>query len=264
MYEFTYQKSDSVEEAAAMIKMSEEARYLAGGMTLLPTMKQRLAAPDVLVDLNGISALKGIEQHDNNIVIGALTTHAEVAASVLVQKKLPALAALAERIGDPQVRNRGTLGGSVANSDPAADYPAAVLALNATIQTDSRELAADDFFIDMFETALEENELITCISFPIPEKAAYQKFPNPASGYAIVGVFVSVFDSDTRVAVTGAAGNVYRENSIEQALKKEFHADSLKSISIDDADFNEDIHASARYRAHLVGVMARRAVDSLQ
>ena len=264
MYEFTYRKTDSAEEASAMFKASGEARYLAGGMTLLPTMKQRLAAPDVLIDLNGIDALKGIEQHNNTLVIGALTTHAQVAASALVREKLPALAALASVIGDPQVRNRGTLGGSVANSDPAADYPAAVLGLNATIQTDSRVLTADEFFTDIFETALEEDELITYISFPIPEKAAYEKFPNAASGYAIVGVFVAVFDTETRVAVTGAAGNVFRAAAIEKALTTDFSSDKLQDLSMDSSDFNQDIHASAEYRAHLIGVMARRAVSSLQ
>ena len=246
-----------------MFKASEEPRYLAGGMTLLPTMKQRLAAPDVLIDLNGIASLKGIEQHGEHLIVGAMTTHAQVAASRLVQSQLPALAELASVIGDPQVRNRGTLGGSVANADPAADYPAAVLGLNATIQTNKRTLTAEEFFTDIFETALDEDELITCISFPIPEKAAYTKFPNPASGYAIVGVFVAVDKGEIRVAVTGAGGKVFRSDALELALENEFHSDSLKDVSIDPAGFNEDIHASAEYRAHLVGVMARRSVDSL-
>ncbi len=263
MYEFTYRKSATVEEAADLFNTSEDARYLAGGMTLLPTMKQRLAAPEVLIDLNGIAALEGIEKHNNEIVIGALTTHATVASSALVQRYIPALAELASRIGDPQVRNRGTLGGSVANSDPAADYPAAVLGLNATIQTNKRLLSAEEFFIDLFETALQEDELITFLSFPIPEKAAYQKFPNPASGYAVVGVFIADTVTGIRVAVTGAAGKVYRAEAIETALTKDFSAASLVDLEIDSSDFNEDIHASAEYRAHLVGVLARRSVDSL-
>jgi len=263
MYEFTYQKSDSVDDAAAMFKASGEAKYLAGGMTLLPTMKQRLAAPDVLIDLNGIASLRGIEKHNDRIVIGALTTHAQVAASGLVQRNIPSLAELASVIGDPQVRNRGTLGGSIANSDPAADYPAALVALNATIQTNTRSISADDFFVDMFETSLEEDELVTHVTFPVPDRSAYRKFPNPASGYAIVGVFVACNDQDIRVAVTGAAGCVFRATAIEAALAEKFSAESLQPIAIDAAGFNEDIHASAEYRAHLVGVMARRAVESI-
>ena len=268
MYEFTYRKSESIDEAASMFNASEDARYLAGGMTLLPTMKQRLAAPEILIDLNGISSLRGIEKHNDVIVIGALTTHAQVAASTLVQQNIPALAGLASVIGDPQVRNRGTLGGSVANSDPAADYPAALLGLNATIHTNKRSIVAGEFFIDIFETALEDDELITTVSFPIPDRASYCKFPNPASGYATVGVFVTCDKPGTpqqevRVAVTGAAGCVFREESMEAALRKNFNVESLAAIEIDAEEFNEDIHASAAYRAHLVGVMARRAVQSI-
>ncbi len=268
MYEFTYRKSESIDEAASIFKTSEDASYLAGGMTLLPTMKQRLAAPDVLIDLNGIASLRGIEKHNDVIVIGALTTHAEVAASLLVQRNIPALAHLASVIGDPQVRNRGTLGGSVANSDPSADYPAALVGLNATLQTSKRSIEVGDFFVDLFETALEKDELITTVSFPIPEQAAYCKFPNPASGYATVGVFVACDkpatpQQEVRVAVTGAAGCVFREKSMEIALGKSFSAKSLANIEINADDFNEDLHASAEYRAHLVGVMARRAVQSI-
>ena len=268
MYEFTYRKSESIDEAASIFKTSEDARYLAGGMTLLPTMKQRLVAPDVLIDLNGIASLRGIEKHNDVIVIGALTTHAQVVASLLVQRNIPALAHLASVIGDPQVRNRGTLGGSVANSDPAADYPAALLGLNATLQTNKRSIEASDFFIDLFETALEEDELITTVSFPIPDQAAYCKFPNPASGYATVGVFVACDkpaspQQEVRVAVTGAAGCVFREKSMEMALGESFSVKSLAESEIDADDFNEDIHASAEYRAHLVGVMTRRAVQSI-
>lgn len=263
MYEFTYRKSDSVDEALLMFRAAAEPVYLAGGMTMLPTMKQRLSSPDVLIDLNGITALRGIEKHDDEIVIGALTTHAQVAASKLVQGNIPALAELASVIGDPQVRNRGTLGGSIANSDPAADYPAAVAGLNATIHTNQRSIAADAFFVDIFETALEEGELITHVSFPLPEMAAYKKFPNPASGYAIVGVFVARLGGVSRVAITGASGSVYRSESMEAALNEDFAASSLADIEIDFDDFNEDIHASAEYRAHLVAVMAQRAVESL-
>lgn len=263
MYEFTYQKSDSIDDATAMFKASGEAKYLAGGMTLLPTMKQRLAAPDVLIDLNGITSLRGIEKHNDQIVIGALTTHAQVAVSDLVRRHIPSLAELASVIGDPQVRNRGTIGGSVANSDPAADYPAALVALNATIQTNTRAIAAEEFFVDMFETALAEDELVTHVAFPIPDRSAYRKFPNPASGYAIVGVYVACKDQDIRVAVTGAAGCVFRAANIEAALAENFSADSLEQIAIDADGFNKDIHASAEYRAHLVGVMARRAVESI-
>jgi len=252
-----------------MFKASDDAKYLAGGMTLLPTMKQRLAAPAVVIDLNGIDSLRGIEKQNDHIVIGAMTTHADVAASKLVQQYIPALAELASVIGDPQVRNRGTLGGSVANSDPAADYPAAVLGLGATIQTDQRVVAADEFFTDMFETALGEDELITCISFPIPEMSAYRKFPNPASGYAVVGVYVAKVFSESdagtniRVAVTGAAGSVFRAEEMESALQNKFSSESLNDIRIATEGFNEDIHASAEYRGHLIGVMAKRAVDSL-
>lgn len=266
MYEFSYHKAKSIDDAISALDNAGDGKLLAGGMTLLPTMKQRLAAPDVLVDLAGLHSLAGIEKHDNNIVIGAMTCHADVARSELVQKHLPALAALAGTIGDPQVRNRGTLGGSVANADPAADYPAAVVGLGATINTNQRAIAADDFFIDLFETELEENEIITSVSFPVAVKAHYKKFPNPASRYPVVGVFVSVFDDNAdkiRVAVTGAAGSVFRHTEMEQALAQDFTPQAIDKISIDADDFNQDIHASAEYRAHLIGVMARRAVQEL-
>ncbi len=263
MYEFQYHKIESVDDAARLFNASEEARYLAGGMTLLPTMKQRLASPEVLIDLGGIASLCGIEKHNDTIVVGAMTTHAEVAASALVQRSIPALADLASVIGDPQVRNKGTLGGSIANSDPAADYPAAVVGLNATIQTNKRMLSAAEFFIDMFETALEDDELVISVSFPVPVEAAYKKFPNPASGYAIVGVFVARTTDAVRVAITGAGGCVFRSAAMEEALSKHFTSDSIKDIKIDADALNEDIHASAEYRAHLIGVMAKRAVESL-
>ncbi len=265
MYEFSYHKAESLDDALKQLGNSGDAKILAGGMTLLPAMKQRLAAPDALVDLGGLTALAGIEKHGNTIVVGAMTPHAVVERSDLVKQNIPALAALAGLIGDPQVRNRGTLGGSVANADPAADYPAAVLGLGATIKTNQRSIAADDFFIDLFETALEEHEIVISISFPIPEKADYKKFPNPASRYPVVGVFVAVFNQgkEVRVAVTGAAGCVFRQSEMEQQLSNEFSVAAIESIVCDDDDFNEDIHASGEYRAHLIGVMAKRAVADL-
>lgn len=271
MYEFSYHKATSVDDAINALDAAEDGKLLAGGMTLLPTMKQRLAAPDTLVDLAGVQGLSGIEKHGDTIVIGAMTQHADVSRSELVRQFIPALADLAGMIGDPQVRNRGTLGGSVANADPAADYPAALVGLAATVNTDKRSITADDFFIDLFETALEENEIITSVAFPVASKASYQKFPNPASGYPVVGVFLAVFNEGVagngndkvRVAVTGAAGSVFRQSEMEQALEKDFKPSCLEKIAIDDEDFNDDIHASAQYRAHLVTVMARRAVKDI-
>lgn len=262
MYEFSYHKASSLEDARSTLATADDGKLLAGGMTLLPTMKQRLAAPTVLIDLADVE-LAGIEGKGDNIVIGAMTTHAAVAASSLVQQTIPALAALAEGIGDPQVRNRGTIGGSVANADPAADYPAALVGLGATVVTNKRSVSADDFFTGMFETALADDEIITSVSFPVPERAAYQKFPNPASRYAIVGVFVAQNASGIRVAVTGAGGSVFRSAEMEQALADNFAPESVKNISISSDELNEDIHASAEYRAHLVGVMASRAVAAM-
>jgi carbon-monoxide dehydrogenase medium subunit len=229
-------------------------------MTLIPTLKQRLASPSDLIDLGGISELSGISEKGGAIVIGATTTHAEVAASKTVKSKIPALAALAEGIGDPQVRHRGTIGGSIANNDPAADYPAGLLGLGATVKTDRREIAADDFFKGMFETALEDGEIVTSVSFPIPKKAGYAKFPNPASRYAVVGVMVAQGPAGTRVAVTGAGPSVFRVAAMEKALDGKFSPNAIEGISVPANGLNADIHASAEYRAHLVGVMARRAV----
>ena len=260
MYEFTYRRATSVDEAVEMLASAEDPKVLSGGMTLLPTMKQRLAQPSDLIDISHIAELSGIRRGDERIIIGAATRHAEVAASDEVRKAIPALAELADHIGDAQVRNRGTLGGSVANADPAADYPAALLALSAEVTTNQRSIRADDFFVDIFETALEENELVTSISFAIPQCAAYMKFPNPASRYAIVGVMVAKFAGQVRVAVTGAGGKAFRYEEMEQALSKSFTPQSLENISLSDDGLNSDIHASAEYRAHLVGVMARRAV----
>lgn len=265
MYEFSYHKAESIDDALKQLGDSDDGKLLAGGMTLLPAMKQRLAAPDALIDLGGLAALTGIEKHGDAIVIGAMTPHVAVERSDLVKQNIPALAALAGLIGDPQVRNRGTLGGSVANADPAADYPAAVVGLGATINTNQRSIAADDFFIDLFETELEEQEIVTSISFPIPEKADYKKFPNPASRYPVVGVFIAVFNQgkEIRVAVTGAAGSVFRQSEMEQCLSEQFSVAAIENITPDAEDFNEDIHASREYRAHLIGVMAKRAVTAL-
>jgi len=262
MYNFDYQRPQSVADASKAIAGKDEAKLLAGGMTLIPTLKQRLAKPSDLVDLGRIAELKGIKRDGNAIVIGAMTRHAEVASSDVVKSAIPALAQLAGGIGDPQVRNRGTIGGSLANNDPAADYPAAVLGLNATIITNKRRIAADDFFKGMFETALGQDEIITAVSFPVAEKAGYSKFPNPASRYAIVGVFVAKTAGGVRVAVTGAGPCVFRAEAMEKALAKSFSADAIKDLKIAPGELNSDIHASREYRAHLVGVMARRAVQA--
>jgi len=263
MYEFNYHRPASLDEARKILAAHDEARVLAGGMTLLPTMKLRLARPSDLVDLSGIDALGGIKDAGDAVVIGAMTRHADVASSSVVQKSIPALAALADGIGDAQVRNRGTIGGSLANSDPAADYPAAVLGLGATIMTDRREVAADGWFRGMFETALDEGELIVSVSFPKPKRAAYAKFPNPASRYAVVGVMIAETGGGIRVAVTGAGPCAYRAAAFEKALAGSFSADAIAGLTVDATDLNSDLHASAAYRAHLVSVMAKRAVQAL-
>jgi aerobic carbon-monoxide dehydrogenase medium subunit len=260
MYNFNYQRPQSVADAAKAIAGKDEAKLLAGGMTLIPTLKQRLAKPSDLVDLGRIAELKGIKRDGNAIVIGAMTRHADVAVSDVVKSAVPALAQLAGGIGDPQVRNRGTIGGSLANNDPAADYPAAVLGLNATVITNKRRIAADDFFKGMFETALGQDEIITAVSFPVAEKAGYSKFPNPASRYAIVGVFVARTGGQVRVAVTGAGPSVFHQKEMEAALSRSFTPDAVANVKQSASGLNSDIHASAEYRAHLVTVMAKRAV----
>lgn len=262
MYDFGYHRPTSVDDAVAALKQAGDGKILAGGMTLIPTLKQRLAQPSDLVDLGGLSDLKGIREDGGALVIGAMTPHAEVAASALVKSKIPALAALAEGIGDPQVRNRGTIGGSISNNDPAADYPAGLVGLGATVITSKRKIAADDFFTGMFETALEGDELVTAVSFPLPEKAGYSKFPNPASRYAIVGVFVAKTGGGVRVAVTGAGPCVFRDKAIEQALSANFSPDAVTGTSAAASSLNGDMHASSEYRAHLIGVMAKRAVQA--
>jgi len=261
MYNFTYQRADSVDDASKKVKAADDAMLMAGGMTLIPTLKLRLTQPSDVVDLAGVSGLARISVDGDTVIVGAMTTHATVAASADVRAKIPALADLAGGIGDPQVRNRGTIGGSIANNDPAADYPSACLALGATIVTNQREISAGDFFTGLFETALDDGEVITEIKFLSPTKAAYMKFPNPASRYAIVGVFVAQSGDGVRVAVTGAGQDgVFRVPEMESALTSNFSADAVAKIVIPENNLNSDIHASADYRAHLVTVMAKRAV----
>ncbi len=262
MYETTYVRPASLAEAAAIVSADDEAKLLSGGQTLIPTMKQRLARPSKVVDLARLAELQGITVTADAVTVGAATTHAAVAASSEVAAAIPALAKLASCIGDPQVRHRGTLGGSVANDDPAADYPAAVLGLGATVVTDRREIPADDFFQGMFTTALEDGEIIVRIVFPIPARAGYAKFANPASRYAMTGVFVAQMkDGSVRVAVTGAGQDgVFREGAMEEALSSSWSADAVAGIKVDASDMLSDIHGDAAYRANLVTVMAKRAV----
>ncbi len=261
MYETTYHRASSVDEAVNLLTNADEGKFLAGGQTLISTMKQRLASPSDLVDLRHIAALQGITVNGRSVRIGAGTTHHDVATNAELRAVCPAICDLASHIGDPHVRHMGTIGGSVANNDPAADYPAAILGLNATVITNKREIAADRFFVSMFETALEEDEIITAFTFDAPEKAAYVKFANPASRYAIVGVFVSKSGDDVRVAVTGAGSDgVFRQQEMEAALSRHFAAAAIDEIHVQDEDMMEDIHGTSEYRAHLVKVMAKRAV----
>ena len=260
MYAFEYVKPRSLKEVTSFLAANPEARPLAGGMTLLPTLKARLARPSHLVDISALEELRGIEAQGNVLTIGAGTRHNDVLRSAEVKTAIPALAELASRIGDPAVRNSGTIGGSVANNDPAADYPAAVLALGARIVTDKREIAADDYFQGLFTTALEPGELIVRIAFPVPKRAAYEKFAHPASGYAMTGVFVAETANGIRVAVTGAGPGVYRWTDAESALAKKFSADAVAGLRMKPDDLNEDIHATREYRANLVNVMTKRAV----
>jgi aerobic carbon-monoxide dehydrogenase medium subunit len=261
MYAFTYHRPETVRQAVSLLAKIEDAKILAGGQTLLPTMKQRLASPANLIDLSGVEGLSGIELSGRSLEIGAMTRHAEVATSPIVQEHLPALAATAGMVGDPAVRNMGTMGGSIANNDPNADYPAACLGLGATIVTSKRRIKADDFFKGLFETALEGDEIVTKIMFPLAKKAAYQKFRNQASRFALVGVFVSKRGPEIRVAVTGAGANgVFRVTAFEEALATRFAAKSLEGLTVPADGLNSDIHGGAEYRAHLIGVLARRAV----
>ena len=261
MSNFQYLSASALDEAAAKVKGAQDGALLAGGMTLLPSIKLGLSDPSDIVDLAGIGDLSGVDVEGGSVTIGAMTRHAEVAGSSEVAAAIPALAALTGGIGDLQVRNRGTIGGSVANNDPAADYPAACLALGATINTDQRSISADDFFTGLFETALGEGEIVTSVSFPTPDKAAYQKFTNPASRYALIGVFVASGSDGVRVAVTGCGqGGVYRESGLEDALGGDFSAGSLDGKTVSSDNLMSDIHAAADYRAHLIVEMAKRAV----
>jgi carbon-monoxide dehydrogenase medium subunit len=258
MYPFILERPTALADAARLAAAG--AKPLAGGQTLLASMKLRLSSPDQLADLSGIKELTGIKREGNNLVIGAMTRHLNVANSADVQSAIPALADLAANIGDRQVRAMGTMGGSVANNDPSACYPSAVLALGATIHTTARKIAADDFFQGMFSTALNDGELITAISFPIPKRAAYMKLKQPASRFALVGVFVAQFDAAVRVAVTGASSGVFRHAGLEAALSKSFTPEAAAGVKIDTRDLNSDIHATAAYRANLISVQTQRGV----
>jgi aerobic carbon-monoxide dehydrogenase medium subunit len=261
MYSFTYHRPTTVRQAASLLAKNEDAKLLAGGHSLIPVMKLRLARPSAIIDISRVEGLSGIELKGRSIVIGAMTRHGDVANSSVVQQAMPALASVPASIGDPQVRNVGTIGGSIANNDPNSDYPAACLGLGATIITNKRRIPADEFFTGLFETALEPDEIITKVQFPIAKKAGYQKFKHPASGFALVGVFVSKRGPEIRVAVTGAGANgVFRVTAFEEALKKRFAAKSLEGLSVPPDGMSSDIHAGAEYRAHLVGVLARRAL----
>ena len=261
MYDFEYHKPRSLDDAAATLSQHDDYKLLAGGMSLLPTLKLRLARYAGLVDLSALDRLRGIRREGNDLVIGAMTPHADVADSSEVARAVPALAVLAGGIGDPLVRNRGTLGGSIANADPAADYPAGLVGLGATVVTTKRRIDADEFFRGMFETALEPGEIITEVRFPIPEAAGYSKFKQPASRFALVGVFVARNSNGIRVAVTGAAPSVFRFKEAEAALSKRFDPAALDCIAHGADGLNSDIHASAEYRAHCVVVMAKRAAE---
>jgi len=260
MYDFAYHKPSSVADAVKLLAADPDAKLVSGGHTLLPALKHRLNKPSSLIDLSGIADLKGITKVGNSIIIGALAKHVDVANSEVVASAIPALAYMASHIGDIQVRNRGTIGGSVSNNDPAADYPGAVLGLGATIHTSKRKIAADDFFQGMFTTALEADEILTAIEFPIPEKAGYAKMKNPASRYVMAGAFVSKGPMGVRVVINGAGPGVFRQAAMEDALTASWAPGAVAGIKQDASGLNSDIHGSAEYRAHLVGVMAKRAV----
>ncbi len=260
MYDFAYHKPSSVADAVKLLSADPDARPISGGQTLLPALKHRLNKPTSLVDLSGIAELRGVKREGDTVRIGALTKHVEVQNNPDIKSAIPALAYMAGVLGDIQVRNRGTMGGSVANNDPAADYPAAVLGLGATVVTDKRRIAADDYFQGMFTTALEPGELLVAIEFPIPEKAGYAKMRNPASRYVLAGVFVAKTKGGVRVVVNGAGPGVFRQTEMEQALSANWSPDAVAGIKQPSEGLNADIHGSAEYRAHLVTVMAKRAV----
>jgi carbon-monoxide dehydrogenase medium subunit len=262
MYAFEYHRPSSSKEALELAAQKPEGKFLAGGQSLVQAMKLRLSSPSDLIDLGTIGELKTLKVEGSTAVVGAMVRHAEVAASPAVRKAIPALAELAGMIGDRQVRHMGTLGGSLANSDPAADYPAAVLGLGAAIATNKRRIEADKFFKGLYETALEPGELITSVSFPAPKRAAYMKFKNPASRFALVGVFVADFGGSVRVAVTGAGPCAFRQPDMEKALAAKFAPESVASIKVKPDGLNNDLHASPEYRAHLITVMAKRAVEA--
>lgn len=263
MYEFEYHKPSSLAEAVRLLGESEDAKLMAGGQTYIPTLKQRLAKPTAVIDLNGIAELRGVKEEGGGLTIGAMTTHGEVERSDVVKRVVPVLAEIAHIIGDPAVRSRGTIGGSISNNDPAADYPGAVLALGGTVRTNQREIPGDDFFLGMFETALAADEIVTAVHFPRPEKAKYMKFRHPASRYAMAGVLVARTGGGVRVAVTGAGPCAFRHEGLEAALARSFTPDAVEGVAIDPSSLNGDIHGSPEYRAHLVKVMARRAVEAL-
>ena len=263
MYNTNYHRASSVKDAVATMGKSDDGKFVSGGQTLIPTMKQRLAAPSDLIDLRHVDSMKGIAVKGNQVTIGAGTTHAEVNASKELRKACPSICDLAGHIGDPHVRNMGTIGGSIANNDPAADYPAAMMALGAQIVTDKRTIDADDFFTGMFDTALEEDEIITSVTFTAPAKGAYSKFPNPASRYAMAGVFVAQGDSGVRVAVTGAGSDgVFRHGEMEAALASNWDSSAIAECNINADDLLSDLHGDNNYRANLVKVMAKRAVEA--
>ena len=262
MHAFEYHRPSSTRDAVSLASNKTEGRYLAGGQSLVQAMKLRLSSPSDLIDLSLLKDLAGIKVSGSTVEIGAMARHADVAASAAVQKAIPALAALAGMIGDRQVRHMGTLGGSLANSDPAADYPAAVLGLGATITTNKRKIEADKYFTGLYETALAAGELITSVSFPAPKRAAYMKFKNPASRFAIVGVFVADFGGNVRVGVTGAGACAFRQADMEKALAAKFAPESVANIKVKPDGLNSDLHASPEYRAHLITVMAKRAVEA--
>lgn len=263
MHDFEYYRAATVADAAAKLGSADDAKLLAGGMTLLPTLKNRLAAPSHLIDLAGLSDLKGISIEGDEVVVKAMTRHFDVANSKAVQEAIPALATLAGGIGDPAVRHRGTIGGSTANADPAADYPAAVVGLKATVVTNERSIAGDDFFKGLFETALNSSEIIIAVRFKRPQRAQYLKFRHPASGYAVVGVMVAQYADGVRVAVTGAGPSAFRVAAMEEALNASFTPASIANIDVPHEELLGDIHCSAEYRAHIVKVYARRAVEAL-
>jgi len=262
MNPFDFHRPTATADAAKLLSSAADPRLIAGGQSLLPTMKLGLAAPTDLIDLSAIAALRGIRREGDTIVIGAMTSHADVAASPVIRETLPSLAALADGIGDPQVRARGTLGGSLANNDPAACYPSAVLALGASLHTSKRSIAADEFFLGIYQTALETDEIIEAVSFPIARAGAYIKFRQPASHYALVGVFVARMATGVRVAVTGAASCAHRVPELESALSRDWSAAAARAVRMDPSRLSTDLHASAAYRAHLIPVLAARAVEA--